>query len=337
MSKNLSELSGRKGLQENLFEELGIAARATGTVSEETIDQLAEKFVMGTANIYGSVSFYDFLRDENKGKKVYVCNGSACLTAGTQGAVRDKLKSNFSDEEIGEMCCLGRCHENSAFHYNGNNYSGNAIDTVFHTTPAGAVQAVEAPDAYTVEHHGTQVLTETFPGIAQYYALLEDALQRDAEELLNELKSSGLRGRGGAGFPIAFKLDACRKASDTHKFIVCNADEGDPGAYSDRYLLEQQPHAVLLGMLLAGYIAGADTGVVYIRGEYPEAIRITQQAIDDIQTMGYLGQNIRNSGFSFQFKIIAAQGAYICGEETALLSSIEGQRPEVREIGRAHV
>lgn len=330
MSKNLSELSGRKGLQENLFEQLGIAARENGTPTQESIEKLAEDFVMGTANIYGSVSFYDFLRPENKGKKVYVCNGSSCLTAGTQSALKEKLKAGFAEDEIGEMCCLGRCHENSAFHYQGNNYSGNAIDSIFVKSSNTSSDTAEIPDRYTVAHYGTQVLTGKFPGIETYYNSLSALLKTPAENLLEELKISGLRGRGGAGFPIAFKLDACRKTEDTKKFIVCNADEGDPGAYSDRYLLEQQPHSVLLGMMMAGYIAGADTGVVYIRGEYPEAIRITREAIDAIADAGYLGDNILNSGFSFRFKVIAAQGAYICGEETALLSSIEGQRPEVR-------
>jgi NADH-quinone oxidoreductase subunit F len=181
-----------------------------------------------------------------------------------------------------------------------------------------------------VASYGTPVLTSPFPGIKEYYSILAKALKQPADELLNELKTSGLRGRGGAGFPIAIKLDGCKKAKGKQKFIVCNADEGDPGAYSDRYLLEQQPHSVLLGMMIAGYITGADTGVVYIRGEYPEAISITQQAIDDLHANGLLGNNILNSGFNFQFKVIGAQGAYICGEETALLSSIEGQRPEVR-------
>ena len=119
MSKNLGELSGRKGLQENLFEELGIAARDTGTVSKQKIDELAEKFLMGTANVYGTATFYDFLRPENQGKKVYVCNGSSCMTAGTQGALKDKLAHHYDASEIGEMCCLGRCHENSSFHTNG--------------------------------------------------------------------------------------------------------------------------------------------------------------------------------------------------------------------------
>lgn len=144
------------------------------------------------------------------------------------------------------------------------------------------------------------------------------------------MKISGLRGRGGAGFPIAFKLESCKNSAGNQKYIVCNADEGDPGAYSDRYLLEFQPHSVLLGMMIAGYITGANAGVMYIRGEYPEAIEITDQAIKDLYAKNLLGQNILGSKFSFDFKLIKAQGAYICGEETALLSSIEGQRPEVR-------
>jgi NADH-quinone oxidoreductase subunit F len=111
---------------------------------------------------------------------------------------------------------------------------------------------------------------------------------------------------------------------------VCNADEGDPGAYSDKYIMEQRPMSLLLGMIIAGFVVGASKGVVYIRGEYPESISITEAAIRELHALGYLGDNILGSGFDFDFKVIHAQGAYICGEETALLSSIEGQRPEVR-------
>jgi NADH-quinone oxidoreductase subunit F len=111
MSKNLSELSGRKGLRENLFEELGIAATETGAVSKEQADSLAKEFLFGSANVYGAATFYDFLRPENQGKKVYVCNGSSCLTAGTQGKLREGLEKSFDASEIGEMCCLGSCNE----------------------------------------------------------------------------------------------------------------------------------------------------------------------------------------------------------------------------------
>lgn len=326
MSKNLGELAGRKGVNQTLFEELGIAARQTGAPSVEKMEQLAESFLFGKANVYGSASFYDFLKPENQGKKVYICNGTACMTAGTQAALKEKLLKHYKEDEIGEMCCLGRCHENSSFHINGNNYSGNAI----HEIAILKKETNPVPDQYNVASYGTAVLTAPFPGIKEYYSLLEKVLNTPADDLLSELKTSGLRGRGGAGFPIAIKLEGCKKEKSKQKFIVCNADEGDPGAYSDRYLLEQQPHSVLLGMMIAGYITGADTGVVYIRGEYPEAIRITQNAIDDLYKVGLLGSNILNSGFSYHFKVIGAQGAYICGEETALLSSIEGQRPEVR-------
>ncbi len=326
MSKNLSELSGRKGLRENLFEELGIAARQTGMVERDQAAQLAEEFLMGKSNVYGAASFYDFLRPENKGKKVYVCNGSSCLTAGTQDKVRKQLEGAFDAGEVGEMCCLGRCHENSSFHYDGHNYSGNDINDIA-AIKAGIPNPI---DRYNVGGTGARVLTAPFPGVDEFYRILGTVLTTDKDKLLSELKTSGLRGRGGAGFPIGFKLESCKNTAGDVKFIVCNADEGDPGAYSDRYLLEERPHAVLLGMIIAGYIAGAGNGVVYIRGEYPEAIEITRKAIDDIRAAGYIGDNILGSGFSYDFKVIAAQGAYICGEETALLSSIEGQRPEVR-------
>lgn len=326
MSKNLGELAGRKGVNQTLFEELGIAARQTGAPSVEKMEQLAESFLFGKANVFGAASFYDFLKPENQDKKVYICNGTACMTAGTQAALKEKLLQHYKEDEIGEMCCLGRCHENSSFHIAGNNYSGTAIDNITLLKK----ESKTVFDKYNVASYGTAVLTTPFPGIKEYYSLLEKVLNTPADDLLSELKTSGLRGRGGAGFPIAIKLDGCKKENSKQKFIVCNADEGDPGAYSDRYLLEQQPHSVLLGMMIAGYITGADTGVVYIRGEYPEAIRITQDAIDDLHKHGFLGKNILNSGFNYHFKVIGAQGAYICGEETALLSSIEGQRPEVR-------
>ena len=326
MSKNLSELSGRKGISENLFEQLGVVARSTGSPSVEKMEELAANFIMGKANVFGAASFYDFLKPENKGKNVYICNGSSCMTAGTQPALKERLLKHFESNEIGEMCCLGRCHENSSFHIKGKNYSGHAVEELDAIKKSNL--AVE--DKYNVASHGTAVLTSTFPEIKEYYSILADAIKKPADELLNELKVSGLRGRGGAGFPIAFKLAACKKENSQQKFIVCNADEGDPGAYSDRYLLEQQPHSVLLGMIIAGYITGANIGVVYIRAEYPESIVITQQAIDELNELQLVGENILQSGFNFNFKVISAQGAYICGEETALLSSIEGQRPEVR-------
>lgn len=326
MSKNLGDLAGRQGLDFNLFEELGIAARTTGTPDLETMDRLRETFLFGKANVYGSVSFYDFLRPENQGKKVYVCNGSACLTAGTQDALHAELLKTYDAPEIGEMCCLGRCHENHAFHLNGRNYSGQDIDRL----ASICKDASQSRETYHVAHSGTAILTQPYGAVGEYYKILRDCLDRPAVALLGELKDSGLRGRGGAGFSMAFKLESCRQQSAEPRFIVCNADEGDPGAYSDRYILEQRPHALLMGMMLAGYMAGARYGVLYIRGEYPESIDAVTEAIRELWDANLLGEGILGSGFDFDFKVIRAQGAYICGEETALLSSLEGQRPEVR-------
>jgi len=328
MSKNLSELSARKGLEDNLFDKMGKLALQTGTPSPESLEQLAQEFLIGKANTFGTASFYDFMKPDNKGKKVYACNGTACVCAGTQDKVIEQLKTHFKEDEIGHMTCLGRCHENGAFHFQGNNYSGEAIKQLDFKNKQPNKKL--GKDNYIVRANGKQILTKPFTNIDEYYAPLKKALKTDAAQVLEEIKTSNVRGRGGAGFPMGLKLEFCRKAQSDVKFIICNADEGDPGAYSDRYLLEERPHSVLFGMLISGYVTGAAYGVLYIRAEYPESVAIVQEAIDSLKENGLCGKNIQNSGFDFEFKIIQAQGSYICGEETALINSIEGQRPEVR-------
>ncbi len=347
MSRNLSALSYRKGLDRNLFEELGSVAPDARQNGQEkggkSAQQLAAEFLVGTANVHGSIAFYDFLKPENQGKEVYVCNGSSCLTAGTQPALEAALREHIDADKIGTMCCLGRCHENAAFHYKGRNFSGCNPEQLKENLGAGqaaangteATREASSPllpsDTYRVAATGTPVLTAPMPSLENWYALWEALLGgADAETALNEIRTSGLRGRGGAGFPMHIKLETVRNTEAAERFIVCNADEGDPGAYTDRYLLEQQPHAVLFGLMTAGWICKASTGVMYIRGEYPESIHIINEAVRELESYGWIGENICNSGFSFRIKVIAAQGAYICGEETALLASIEGQRPEVR-------
>lgn len=324
MSKNLSELSGRKGLDNSLFDRMGQLAQETGSPGKEELEALAQEFLIGPANTFGTASFYDFLKPENQGKKVYVCNGTACVCAGTQDQLIEDLKVTFDESEIGHMTCLGRCHENRAFHFNGNNYSGEV----------GLQEVLSSGnknnDKYHVGYYGQKVLTQPSTDLATYYAPFKKALSQSSSEVLEEIKTSGVRGRGGAGFPMGLKLEFCRNEDNPTKFIICNADEGDPGAYSDRYLLEERPHSVLFGMMISGYVTGASYGVVYIRAEYPDSAEIVQAAIDELYTAKLLGENIMESGFNFDFKIIQAQGSYICGEETALINSIEGQRPEVR-------
>lgn len=321
MSKNLSELSGRKGIDDNLFERIGNSAQSTGSPSHEELSKIADEFLVGNANTFGTSSFYDFTKSENKGKKIYVCNGSACLCAGTQKNVFEILENHFKSEEIGHMTCLGRCYENSAFHYNGKNYSGRDIDNFSVNTPPKSFSK------YVGNIDSNSFLTTPFEGFSEFSTLIKNTLSRSPEDLLDEIKKSQIRGRGGAGFPMGLKWESCKNETCSQKFIICNADEGDPGAFSDRFLLEERPYSVLFGMIVAGYITGANRGILYIRAEYPEAVKIVQQAIDSIVKSTIL---TNTNGFNFVFKIIKAKGAYICGEETALINSIEGQRPEVR-------
>ncbi|MCB9222541.1 MAG: NADH-ubiquinone oxidoreductase-F iron-sulfur binding region domain-containing protein [Crocinitomicaceae bacterium] len=326
MSKNLSELAGRQGVEKSLFEDLGVISRNEGSPSKDQLQELADKFLVGLSTTYGTATFYDFMKPENKGKKVYVCNGSACLCSGKQDAVTETLKTHFKADEIGHMTCLGRCHENGAFNFNGKNYSAKSADEIAKivSSSSGTI------DEYNVQSKGTVILTSTFSSTDDYYKNLSETLKKGRQAALDEIKASNIRGRGGAGFPMGFKLESCMNTTSDQKFIICNADEGDPGAYSDRYLLEKQPHSVLYGMMIAGFITGANWGLLYIRAEYPESVETVQTAINELHDKKLLGENILGSGFNFNFKIIKAQGAYICGEETALINSIEGQRPEVR-------
>lgn len=150
------------------------------------------------------------------------------------------------------------------------------------------------------------------------------ALKMKPQEVIDEMKKSGLRGRGGAGFPTGTKWQFCHDAPGTIKYIVCNADEGDPGAFMDRAVMEGDPHAVLEGMLIGAYAIGASEGYVYIRAEYPLAIKRLIVALKQMRDCGLLGDNILGSGFNFHIKIKEGAGAFVCGEETALMASIEG-------------
>ena len=159
-----------------------------------------------------------------------------------------------------------------------------------------------------------------------YQALQKALNQMTPKQVIEEIKISGLKGRGGAGFPTWFKWNATRQEPGDIKYLICNADEGDPGAFMDRSLLEGDPHSVLEGMVIAGYAIGAATGIVYARAEYPLAIKRLGKAIEQAQAHGILGSNIMGSDFSFDISIKQGAGAFVCGEETALIASLEGER-----------
>ncbi|HOV69149.1 MAG TPA: NADH-quinone oxidoreductase subunit F, partial [Clostridia bacterium] len=163
-----------------------------------------------------------------------------------------------------------------------------------------------------------------------YKALQKCLFTMSREEVIDTVKRSGLRGRGGAGFPTGLKWEFTYKANDDKKYVCCNADEGDPGAFMDRSILEGDPHALLEAMAIAGYAIGSDQGYIYVRAEYPVAVKRLEIAINQAKEYGLLGKNIMNTGFSFDIELRLGAGAFVCGEETALIASIEGCRGEPR-------
>ncbi len=162
------------------------------------------------------------------------------------------------------------------------------------------------------------------------YKSLKKAMGMSQDDIINEVKASALRGRGGAGFPTGMKWSFVPRQSPKPKYVVCNADESEPGSFKDRYLLERDPHAVIEGMIIAGFALGASTGYIYFRGEYNYLIHIVDAALEESRAAGILGDNIFGTGFSMNIHTHTGAGAYICGEETALLSSLEGFRGHPR-------
>jgi len=215
------------------------------------------------------------------------------------------------------------------------------LDLALGTVSGGGDEAAFIPEL-ELFHHQSRVLLRNCgynspQDIDHYiagggYAGLAAALGMKPSRILNEIKRSGLRGRGGAGYPTAAKWADCLKAGGSVRYVICNADEGDPGAFMDRVLLESDPHAVIEGMIIAGYTVGAKQGYIYIREEYPLAIERINIALDQARGKGLLGRHVLDSGFSFTAKVVRGAGAFVSGEETAMIAAMEGRRswPEHR-------
>ncbi|HCZ06243.1 MAG: NADP-reducing hydrogenase subunit HndC [Thermotogota bacterium] len=201
---------------------------------------------------------------------------------------------------------------------------------------AGVVEKIEVPQETRVVLRNAGVIDPT--NIKEYiardgYAALAKALtEMKPVDVIEEMKKSGLRGRGGAGFPTGLKWEFTFKVDADQKYVLCNADEGEPGTFKDRLIMEGDPHSVLEGMAIAAYAVGANKGYIYIRGEYYESVRNIRKAIEDAYEYGLLGDNIMGTDFSFHVSVRLGAGAYICGEETALMESIEGKagRPRLK-------
>ena len=282
-NKNIRTLSSRKELDDNLFE--NISELSHKNASKEEFQKLANRFMIDDSVVFGTSSFYDFTREENRTKKIHVCSGTACMVAKSQNNLTSSLEKHFNPEQIGHAACLGRCHSNSAFMFENNTYSANTKEEIDQILSASVSPKIQVND-YNVGCNTTPILTAKIEDVAKFYSLAEKHTV-SPQQVIEELKLSNLRGRGGAGFPFWFKLDAVLKEgtdkfNESQKYIVCNDDEGDPGAYSDMYLMEHQTHKVLFGMYMSGLTVGANTGVLYIRGEYPDSIKIVNFSIASV-------------------------------------------------------
>ncbi|WP_051129531.1 complex I 51 kDa subunit family protein [Hippea alviniae] len=179
------------------------------------------------------------------------------------------------------------------------------------------------------------IITKEEISIEQYvknggYKALEKALTKSSKEIVEEIKKSGLKGRGGAAFPTGIKWEVVANSISKTKFVVCNADEGEPGTFKDRWIMENRPHLIIEAMAICGYATGSSKGYIYIRGEYENSIETMKRAVHEAYNNGFLGNRILNSNFSFDIEIRKGAGSYVCGEETALLESIEGKRAHPR-------
>jgi NADH:ubiquinone oxidoreductase subunit F (NADH-binding) len=241
------------------------------------------------------------------------CQGTACFVA----RHFDPARAQAADEATPRVYCLGKCYAAPA---SGGDDAGRPQIQV--AAPTGIVlERVAAGGARTLDAYRAQ------GGLAS----LERALGASPEHIVDEVEASQLRGRGGAGFPTGAKMRAVLEERATPKYVVCNADEGDPGAFIDRFIMEDDPFAVLEAMAVAGRAVGAERGYIYVRREYPAARASLESAIEAAREEGTLGPDVVGRGvLSFDVEVVVGDGSYVCGEETALLNSIEGQRPDVR-------
>jgi len=284
--------------------------------------------------------------------RVAVCQAAGCLSSGG-GPVRDALERAVSEAgiegqvEVFGTGCLGLCHSGPLVQvetlggrpllYERVDSHGAAAIVKQHVAGGQSVPSLLAAGQEAFFEKQLRIVLENSGRIdperiescvaeGAYAALQKAVTEMTPAEVLHEITVSGLRGRGGAGYPTGLKWSTVAKGKGTRKFVICNADEGDPGAFMDRSVLEGDPHRVLEGMAIAAYAVGADQGYVYVRGEYPLAISRLKTAIKQAERLQFLGGRIFDSGVSFRVDIRIGAGAFVCGEETALIASIEGSR-----------
>lgn len=323
-----------------LLPALHAAQKLYGHLPEPVAAEVGRALGVPLADVYGVIDFYSMFYSHPTGKTmVRVCTDPACALGGGEDVLERLCRQlNVSPDEpspdgafqVERAPCLGLC-EHAPAALVGDRAVGDAGSLQLDDLLSGHVSPLQA-----VLGGDLRLLTANCdngqPTSLQEYAArggfagLKKALRMPPDSVIAEVKASGLVGRGGAAFPTGIKWEGAAKAEGSPKYVICNADESEPGTFKDRLLLEGDPQLILEGMLIAAYATGASRGYIYIRGEYPHAYQIMEDALSQARQAGYLGENILGSGFEFDIELRLGAGAYICGEETALFESIEGKR-----------
>ncbi len=326
-----------------LFDELRTIQRQFGFLPGEQLQSLATKIDVPLSQIHAVASFYPHFHLTPPARaEVRICADMSCHLRG--GAdLKSSLERTFrsaspDDLSICDVSCLGRCDQAPSLSINDQIY-GNVDSHHVETLVRDAIAGRELlPERHNRAR--TAVTSDPYAGSPNYSVVRQFVETRDWSGILATLKASGLRGMGGAGFPTGNKWEIVRNASlspksgaskaPPQKYIVCNADESEPGTIKDRFIMETVPYLVIEGMILAGLVTGAPKGILYIRHEYEAPREVLQEEIDRCYRAGLLGSRILGSDLAFDLEIFVSPGGYICGEESALLEAIEGKRSEPR-------
>ena len=319
---------GRSGL----LPALHAAQKIYGWISEPVASEIAKNLRVPLADVHGVIEFYSLFYNEPVGKRIIrVCTDQACALKGADGVLQHLcshhgLEPNQTTPDLSLTVeaspCLGLCEQAPAALVN--EEAETNIDLEKGTYDLGRPRSIVGGSLRLLTANCGNGTTS----LAKYgnYPALAQALTMKPEEVVNEIKASGLVGRGGAAFPAGIKWEGAAKAPGIEKYVICNADESEPGTFKDRILLIDDPHRTLEGMLIAAYAIGARQGYLYIRAEYPYILPVLETALHEAREANLLGENILGSGFTFDIELRVGAGAYICGEETALFESIEGKR-----------
>ena len=337
---------------ENLIQILREIHQDQNYITPKQLQEVAQKLNIPLSRVYGATTFYTLLSPKPKGKYVLrICSSTPCHMAGSEDLL-DYLKDRLEIQE-GETSsdgfftleltsCLGVCSVAPAMMVNDKVYGNlniKKLDQIINKCKRGKIETERLiglradilgnkEDRVVLENCGiiNPESIEDYKLKGGYTALSKAIKEMTPQEVINEVKNSKLVGRGGAAFPTGLKWEFSFQTTKKPKYIICNADEGEPGTFKDRLLLENDPYKIVEAMVIAGYAIGAEYGYIYIRGEYNLSIDRMRQAINKARKRNYLGKNILGTKFSFDIEIREGAGAYICGDETALMESIEGKR-----------